>query len=99
MMPHDLQASRNASPRMLFHVEGMKCLACCARVKQQVLATKGGESCEVDFEKATVAVRGAGLAEEAVLASLNTLGYRATPISTSAATKATADEAYQDGEL
>ena len=53
----------------------------------------------MDFEKATVAVRGAGVAEEAIIASLNTLGYRATSISSSAATKARADQAYQEGEL
>jgi Cd2+/Zn2+-exporting ATPase len=75
-----------------FHVEGMKCLACCARVKQHVLATTGAESCQVDFEGATVTVQGAGVSKETIVSSLATLGYVATPI----AKMLGAGEAYQE---
>lgn len=94
-----LQESVGASQRMQFRVEGMKCLACCARVKQHVLTTAGVEVCEVDFERALVTVRGAGVIEEAVVASLDTLGYKATPVDSVAATKSGADESYQEKEL
>ena len=98
-MPHVLQASNDLGTEMQFRVEGLKCLACCARVKQHVMTIKGVESCQVDFEKAMVTVRGEGVREEAIIASLDSLGYRATPMRSSAASKAGADEAFQEQEL
>lgn len=56
-------------------VEGMKCLACCARVKSSIMSIPGVQSCRVDFESRLVTVKAHGLAHGRVFASLRDLGY------------------------
>ncbi len=75
-----MQEGGQANTNLVFHVEGMKCLACWARVKQHVLTFDGVEACEVDFERGKVTVRGVGVTEEVIVASLESLGYRAAPM-------------------
>jgi len=90
------QEGGQANTKSVFHVEGMKCLACCAKVKQHVLTIHGVEACEVDFERGEVTVRGMGVSEEVIVASLESLGYRAAPMPDR---RIRSDEAYQEKEL
>lgn len=61
---------------MELRVEGMKCLACCARVKSSILAIPGVQTCSVDFESRLVRVDGHAMAHKRVLEVLEGLGYQ-----------------------
>lgn len=60
-----------------FSVEGLKCQACCARLKGHILSHPGVVHCEVDFEKAKLIVQGASLDEGKLIGAIQELGYRA----------------------
>ena len=61
----------------VFGVKGLKCQACCARLKRHILEHGGVKSCNVDFEKAEVTVRGITLQESMLTALVGQLGYEA----------------------
>ena len=54
----------------------MKCLACCARVKNHVLATTSAQSCEVDFEAGLVRAQGPNLSAATMVLAIQSLGYK-----------------------
>lgn len=60
-----------------FSVKGLKCQACCARLKRHILDHGGVENCNVDFEKAEVTVRGTDLQESKLIGLIEQLGYTA----------------------
>ena len=54
----------------------MKCLACCARVKNHVLATTSAQSCEVEFEAGLVNAQGPNLSAVTIESAIQSLGYK-----------------------
>ena len=60
------------------HVEGLRCAACGARLKQALLAhAEGVTGCMVDFASGAVAVTGRALRERDLLDTVQRLGYLA----------------------
>lgn len=57
-------------------VEGIKCVSCGMRIKQQVLShVQGVQSCTVEFETGKVVVVGKGVSRSELLESISGLGY------------------------
>lgn len=67
----------------------MKCLACCAKVKSHVLASTGARSCEVELETGSLWIEGVPRSSaNAVLNSIQQLGYKAEVLEDSVGTPA-----------
>ena len=62
----------------VFAVKGLKCQACCARLKRHILEHGGVKRCNVDFEKAEVTVQGQNLQKDLLAALIEQLGYEAS---------------------
>ena len=61
------------------HVQGLRCAACGAHLKQALLAhAEGVSDCTVDFASGVVAVRGRALEERNLLDTVQRLGYSAS---------------------
>ena len=62
-------------------VEGLRCAACGARLKQALLAhAEGVSDCTVDFASGAVAVRGHALREHGLIDTVQRLGYSASVV-------------------
>lgn len=64
-----------------FKVTGLKCPACCAKLKRQLMEENGIKACQVEFEKSEVSVQGLNLQEHRIIASIQQLGYATETIS------------------
>ena len=58
-------------------VKGLKCQACCARLKRHILEHGGVNGCDIDFKKEELRVQGTALQEGKLISLIEQLGYEA----------------------
>jgi copper chaperone CopZ len=63
-------------PTLEYVVQGMTCAHCVASVTEEVSEVPGVTGVDVDLPSGRVAVRGAGVDEEAVVAAVAEAGYK-----------------------
>jgi copper chaperone len=63
---------------LTYTVPGITCSHCAAAISGEVAQVAGVATVDVDVDRKTVAVRGAGLSDEAVRAAIGDAGYEAT---------------------
>lgn len=73
-----VQAQDTKLDTKIFSVSGLKCQACCARLKRHILENAAAEFCNVDFNRAEVHIRGSDLRDSELIAIVEQLGYTAT---------------------
>ena len=80
---------------MQFHVTGMTCAACSARVEKAVSSLSGVDYCTVNLLTNSMQVEGA-VAAEVVVAAVQRAGYGATPSDAAAGQKSVAERGADD---
>jgi copper chaperone CopZ len=63
------------STELTYSVPGVSCAHCEAAITQEVEQVTGVESVQVDLDRKTVVVRGAGVSDDAVRAAIDEAGY------------------------
>ncbi|GIU94499.1 MAG: copper chaperone [Gaiellaceae bacterium] len=66
------------SETLTYEVPGMHCAHCERAIREEITALEGVDEVEVDLERKTVVVRGAGLEDSALRAAIVEAGYEAT---------------------
>jgi copper chaperone len=66
------------SETLTYEVPGMHCAHCVRAIREEITALEGVDEVEVDLERKTVVVRGAGLEDSALRAAIVEAGYEAT---------------------